>query len=64
MSEPWNLTEWQRRQFRETHARTKVEAYGRSHNTEPGIRCWCSETHVAADPDDIECGETGEETAP
>ena len=23
----------------------EIESYGRTHNDEPGIRCWCHETH-------------------
>jgi hypothetical protein len=25
---------------------SRVERYGRTHNDEPGIRCWCGDTHV------------------
>ena len=28
-----------------------VESYGRTHNGEPGIRCWCGETHRPAECD-------------
>lgn len=26
-------------------SRDTIESYGRIHNTEVGIRCWCHETH-------------------
>ena len=26
----------------------RVAPYGRSHNSEPGIRCWCGNTHTTA----------------
>jgi hypothetical protein len=46
-----DLTETQRQQIREAHAANKeremnhVKAYGRAHNREPGIRCWCQIVH-------------------
>jgi hypothetical protein len=26
-------------------SRQPIESYGRTHNSEPGIRCWCHKTH-------------------
>ena len=28
---------------------TDIKAYGRAHNREPGIRCWCHQTHEPAE---------------